>query len=186
MTPNATSHTYTVSLEASSDIVFTAIHKFDRLNNKAKRAVCKCCRLSRNKNNSYYNISPLTSVVLLLIIRGDVRPNPGPTEEKRIYIPKHQCSRAKGAVELFRATPVASGHTTKLLVFSQMMRAMNSAAAVAYLHFCAVSVYFTPCRLLRTAIARLSWRKPTIFCRNRRWHRRSVYEWKTPWLWMFT
>ena len=48
MTPNGTSHTYTVSLEASSDIVLSAIHKFDSLNNKAKHAVCKCCRLSHN------------------------------------------------------------------------------------------------------------------------------------------
>ena len=49
MTPKATSHTYTVSLVTSSDIVLSAIHKFDSLNNKAKRAICKRCRRSRNK-----------------------------------------------------------------------------------------------------------------------------------------
>ena len=60
------------------------------------------------------------------------------------------------AVELFRAAPVTSGHTTNALAFSQMMSTMNSAAAVANLHFCAINVHFTPCRLLMTAIARLS------------------------------
>ena len=38
-------------------------------------------------------------------------------------------------VELFRATPVTSGHTTNVLIFSQMMRTTNSAAAEANLHF---------------------------------------------------
>ena len=93
MTPNATIHTYTVSLATSSDIVLSAIHKFDNINNKAKRAICKRCRRSRNKENSYYNISPLTSILLLLMKRGDICPNPGPTEQERIYTPKHLCSR---------------------------------------------------------------------------------------------
>ncbi|KAK2180463.1 hypothetical protein NP493_442g02032 [Ridgeia piscesae] len=104
MTPNATSHTYTVSLEASSDIVLSAIHKFDSLNNKAKIAVCKRCRLSRNKENSYFNISPLTSILLLLMKSGDVSPNPGSSERKRIYTPKHPWSRCgKGVTGRSRA-----------------------------------------------------------------------------------
>ena len=104
MMPNATRYTYTVSLATSSDIVLSGIHKFDRLNNKAKRAICKCCRRSRNKENSYYNISPLTSMLLLLMKSGDVSPNPGPTEQKRVYTPKHRCSRCgKGVTGRSRA-----------------------------------------------------------------------------------
>ena len=81
MMPNTTSHAHSVSLhlEASSDIVLSMIHKCDSLNHKAKRSVCKLCRLSSNKENSYYNISPLTTIVLLLMKSGDVSPNPGPS-----------------------------------------------------------------------------------------------------------
>ena len=84
--------------------MLSGIHKFDRLNNKAKRAICKCCRRSRNKENSYYNISPLTSILLLLMKSGDVSPNPGPTEQERVYTPKHPCSRCgKGVTGRSRA-----------------------------------------------------------------------------------
>ena len=92
--PNTTCRTHTVSLylEASSDIVLSMIHTFDSLNHKkAKRSVCKLCRLSSNKENSYYNISPLTTIVLLLMKSGDVSPNPGPPGRKRTYNPKHPC-----------------------------------------------------------------------------------------------
>ena len=102
MTPNATSHTYTVSLEASNDNVLLAIHKFDSLTNKAK--LYKRCRLSRNNDNSYYNISRFTSILLLLMKSFDVSPNPGPTEQKRIHTPKHMCSRCgKGVTGRSRA-----------------------------------------------------------------------------------
>ena len=95
MTPNATSHTYTVSLEASSDIVLSAIHKFNRLQKNAKHAFCKSCRLSPMRENSYYNISPLTLTIFLLLMKGgDVSPNPGPTGRKTIYTQKHPCSRS--------------------------------------------------------------------------------------------
>ena len=106
MTPNATSRTHSVSLylEASSDIVLSMIHKFDSLNHKAKRSVCKLCRLSSNKENSYYNISPLTTIFLLLMKSGDVSPNPGPPEQKRTYNPKHPCSHCgKGVTGRSRA-----------------------------------------------------------------------------------
>ena len=80
------------------------IHKCDCLNHKAKRSVCKLCRLSSNKENSYYNISPLTTIVLLLMKSGDMSPNPGPSERKRIYNPKHPCSHCgKGVTGRSRA-----------------------------------------------------------------------------------
>ena len=106
MTPNTTSRTHSVSLylEASSDIVLSMIHTFDSLNHKAKRSVCKLCRLSSNKENSYYNISPLTTIVLLLMKSGDVSPNPGPPERKRTYNPKHPCCHCgKGVTGRSRA-----------------------------------------------------------------------------------
>ena len=108
MTTSATSHTHSVSLslspEASSDIVLSVIYKFDCLNHKAKCSVCKLCRLSSNKENSYYNILPLTTIFLLLVKSGDVSPNPGPSERKRIYNPKHPCSHCgKGVTGRSRA-----------------------------------------------------------------------------------
>ncbi|KAK2171267.1 hypothetical protein NP493_1083g00012 [Ridgeia piscesae] len=106
MMPNTTCRTHTVSLylEASSDIALSMIHTFDSLNHKAKRSVCKLCRLSSNKENSYYNISPLTTIVLLLMKSGDVSPNPGPPGRKRTYNPKHPCCHCgKGVTGRSRA-----------------------------------------------------------------------------------
>ncbi|KAK2185455.1 hypothetical protein NP493_233g01013 [Ridgeia piscesae] len=106
MTPNTTSRTHSVSLylEASSDIVLSMIHTFDSLNHKAKRSVGKLCRLSSNKENSYYNILPLTTIFLLLMKSGDVSPNPGPPGRKRTYNPKHPCSHCgKGVTGRSRA-----------------------------------------------------------------------------------
>ena len=116
MTPRTTSHTHSVSLSlnASSDIVLSVIHTFDCLNHKAKqskakRSVCKLCRLSSNKENTYYNISPLTTIVLLLMKSGDVSPNPCPSERKRIYNPKHPFSHCgKGVTVPSRAIPCDS------------------------------------------------------------------------------
>ena len=43
-------------------------------------------------------------MLLLLMKSGDVSPNPGPTEQKRIYTPKHPCSRCgKGVTGRSRA-----------------------------------------------------------------------------------
>ena len=80
-----------------------AIHKFECLNHKTKRAICKLCRLSVTKNY-FYNVSPQTSTLLLLLRSGDVSTNPGPPESKRKYTPKNPCSRCgKGVTARSRA-----------------------------------------------------------------------------------
>ncbi|KAK2162389.1 hypothetical protein NP493_1525g00009 [Ridgeia piscesae] len=170
MTPNTTSRTHSVSLylEASSDIVLSMIHKCDSLNHKAKRSVCKLCRLSSNKENSYYNISPLTTIVLLLMKSGDVSPNLGLLSERGHTTQNiHVAIVARVslvAVEPSHVTPATSGHTTNVLECYQTTHTTNSAAAVANLHICAISVHCTHSRLLMTAITQLSSRKATIFC----------------------
>ena len=155
--PNATSPTYTVTLATSRYIVLSAIHKFDSLNNKAKRAICKRCRRSRNKVNSYYNGSPLTSIMLLLMKSGDVSKRGPAHQNTRVVILERVSLNCRGRA--ISCDSCASGHTTNVPAFSQMMSTINSAAAIANIHFCASSVHFTPCRLLMTAIALLSSRK---------------------------
>ena len=90
------------SLEVSA-IVLSAIHKFECLNHKTKCAICKLCRLSVTKNY-FYNVSPQTSSLLLLLRSGDVSTNPGLPESKRKYTPKNPCSRCgKGVTARNRA-----------------------------------------------------------------------------------
>ena len=91
MPPTSKDFTCSDSLEVSSAIVFSAIHKFDCLNHKTKRAICKLCRLSVTKNY-FFNVSPQTSTLLLLLRSGDVSTNPGPPQNKRKYTPKNPCS----------------------------------------------------------------------------------------------
>ena len=73
--PRSKDCTCSDSLEVSSAIVLSAIHKFDCLNHRTFRpmiktcAICKLCRLSVTKNY-FYNVSPQTSTVLLLLIAG--------------------------------------------------------------------------------------------------------------------
>ena len=57
-----------------------------------KRAIFKLCTLSVTKNY-FYNVSPQTSTLLLLLRSGDVSTNPGLPESKRKYTPKNPCSR---------------------------------------------------------------------------------------------
>ena len=75
---------------------------------------------------------------------GDVSRNPGPTGKSGST---HQNIRvvvvervSLVAVDLFSATPVTSRHITNVLACFQMMSTMNSAAAVANLHYCAIGV----------------------------------------------
>ena len=103
MPPTSKDFTCSDSLEVSSAIVLSAIHKFDCLNHKTKRAICKLCRLSVTKNY-FFNVSPQTSTLLLLLRSGDVSTNPGPPQNKRKYTPKNPCSHCdKGVTARRRA-----------------------------------------------------------------------------------
>ena len=70
------------SLKVSNAIILFAIHQFDCLNHNTKRATCELCKLSVTKNY-FYNVSPRTSTLLLLIRSGDVSTNPGPLKANR-------------------------------------------------------------------------------------------------------
>ena len=67
VTPIPAGYIFTDSLQVSTDIELSTIHKFDSLNHKSKRTVCRLCRLSGNQQNCYYNVSPSTLALILLI-----------------------------------------------------------------------------------------------------------------------
>ena len=116
------------SLEVSSAIVLSAIHKFECLNHKTKRAICKLCRLSVTINY-FYNVSPQTSTLLLLLRSGDVSTNPGPLKAngsiRRRTLVVGAAKVSLPAVEQSRVTPAGSGHTTYVQVCSAMKRMMT-------------------------------------------------------------
>ena len=135
------------SLEVSSAIVLSAIHKFECL--KTKCAICKVCRPSVRKNY-FYNVSPQTSTLLLLLRSGDVSTNSGPPESKRKYTPKNPCSRCgKGVSARNRAVScdcAGSGHTTDVQVCSAMKPMMSCATAEIILILYANDAHFTSSR----------------------------------------
>ena len=126
------------SLEVSSAIVLSAIHKFECLNHKTKRTICKICRLSVTKNY-FYNVSPQTSTLLLLLRSGDVSTNPGPLKAngsiRRRTLVVVAAKVSLPAVEQSRVTPAGRGHTTDVQVCSAVKRIMRCATAEIILIF---------------------------------------------------
>ena len=123
MPPTSKDFTCSDFLEVSSAIGLSAIHKFDCLNHKTKRAICKLCRLSVTKNY-FFNVSPQTSTLLLLLRSGDVSTNPGPLKtngsihRRTLVVVATKVSLP--AVEQSRVTPADSGHTTGVQACSAM------------------------------------------------------------------
>ena len=91
------------SLEVSSAIVLSAIHKFECLNHKTKRAICKLCRLSVTIELFLQclatNVNPITTFK-----KRRREHESRPPESKRKYTPKNPCSRCgKGITARSRA-----------------------------------------------------------------------------------
>ena len=130
------------SLKVSSAIVLSAIHKFECLNHKTKRAICKLCRLSVTKNY-FYNVSQQTSTLLLLLRSGPPKAN-GSIRRRILVVVAAKVSLP--TVEQSRVIPAGSGHTTDVQVCSAMKPMMSCAAAEIILILCANDAHFTPSR----------------------------------------
>ena len=98
MPPTSTDYIRSDSLEVCGDIVLSAIHNFDGLNHKTKRAICKLCRLSESKN-SFYDVLPQTSTIITTYKKRRCEHKSSPLENKRNYTPKNLCTRCgKGSI----------------------------------------------------------------------------------------
>ena len=156
MPPTSKDFTCSDSLEVSSAIVLSAIHKFDCLNHKTKRAICKLCRLLVRKHY-FYNVlaTNVNRITTLKKRRRDHESRPplkanGSIRQRTCVVIVAKVSLP--AVEQSRVTPAGIGHTTDVLAFS----AMSCATVEIILLLCANNAHCNPFRSPTTRLTTTS------------------------------